>query len=217
LHTDDADKTERHSETICVSEDQSTRTSVTLLGRLRKDAADEVAWNEFVARYEPKILQWCHRWGLQESDARDVTQDVLLKLQGLLAKFAYDPSRSFRGWLRTLTHHAWRDLVDDRRRMGSGSGDTAVQEFFENVAAGETLVQQVEEEYRSELLDQAMELVRTRVEPRTWDAFRLTTLEGCSGATVADRLEMKIARVYSAKSEVKRMIRAEIRKLVRIE
>jgi RNA polymerase sigma factor (sigma-70 family) len=200
-----------------VSEAHSSRTSVTLLGRLRQDARDQAAWNDFVARYEPKILQWCRGWGLQESDARDVTQDVLLKLHGLLAKFAYDPSRSFRGWLRTLTHHAWRDLVDDRRRKGAGSGDTAMQEFFENVAVGDTLVQRLEEEYRSELLETAMEQVRSRVEPRTWDAFRLTTLEGCSGAAVADRLEMKITRVYTAKSEVKKMIRAEIRKLVKIQ
>jgi RNA polymerase sigma factor (sigma-70 family) len=200
-----------------VPDDHSSRTSVTLLGRLRHDDHDQDAWNEFVGRYEPKILQWCRGWGLQESDARDVTQDVLLKLHRLLARFAYDPSRSFRGWLRTLTHHAWRDLVDDRRRMGSGSGDTAMQDFFENVAAGDTLAQQLEEEYRSELLDQAMARVQSRVEPRTWDAFRLTALEGYSGATVADRLEMKITRVYTAKSEVKKMIRAEVRMLEKIE
>jgi RNA polymerase sigma factor (sigma-70 family) len=206
-----------HSEKDCVSEDHSSRTSITLLGRLRQDAGDEAAWNEFVARYEPRILQWCRGWGLQESDARDVTQDVLLKLHGLLARFAYDPSRSFRGWLRTLTHHAWRDLVDDRKRKGSGSGDTAMQGFFENIAVSDTLAEQLEEEFRSEILDQAMAQVRTRVEPRTWDAFRLTTLEGCSGATVADRLEMNITRVYTAKSEVKKLIRAEVRKLVTIE
>jgi RNA polymerase sigma factor (sigma-70 family) len=200
-----------------VSEDQSSRTSITLLGRLRHDATDQAAWNDFVARYEPKILDWCRGWGLQESDARDVTQDVLLKLQRLLAKFAYDTSRSFRGWLRTLTHHAWRDLVNDRNRKGTGSGDTAMQGFFENIAAGDTLVEQLEKEFQSELLDQAMARVRTRVEPRTWDAFRLATLEGCSGATVASRLEMKITRVYTAKSEVKKMIRAEIRKLEKLE
>jgi RNA polymerase sigma factor (sigma-70 family) len=171
-----------------VSKDQSSRTSVTLLGRLRQDSKDQAAWNEFVARYEPRILQWCRGWGLQESDARDVTQDVLLKLQGLLAKFAYDPARSFRGWLKTLTHHAWRDLVDDRKRKGSGSGDTAMQAFFENIAVGDTLVDQLEEEFRNEVLEQAMARVRTRVEPRTWDAFRLTRLEGCSSAIAADRL-----------------------------
>jgi RNA polymerase sigma factor (sigma-70 family) len=210
-------KAERQSETISVSEERPSQTSVTLLARLRQDSSDQAAWAEFVARYEPRILQWCRRWGLQESDARDVTQDVLLKLHRLLAKFAYDPSRSFRGWLRTLTHHAWRDLVDDRRRKGIGSGDTAMQDFFANLAIGDALVEQLEEEFRGELLDQAMARVRTRVEPRTWDAFRLTTLEGCSGATMADRLAMKITRVYTARSEVKRMIRAEIRKLVTIE
>jgi RNA polymerase sigma factor (sigma-70 family) len=142
---------------------------------------------------------------------------VLLKLHGLLAKFAYDPSRSFRGWLKTLTHHAWRDLVDDRKRRGYGSGDTAMQDFFENIAAANDLVEHFEEEFRRELMDQAMAQVRPRVEPRTWDAFRLTALEGCAGATVADRLEMNITRVYTAKSEVKRMIRKEIRKLVELE
>jgi RNA polymerase sigma factor (sigma-70 family) len=200
-----------------VPEDHVSRTSVSLLGRLRQNANDEAAWNEFVARYEPKILAWCRGWQLQESDARDVTQDVLLKLQRLLAKFAYDPSKSFRGWLRTLAHHAWRDLVDDRKRKGSGSGDTAMQSFFENLAAADSLIQRLEEEFQNELLDQAMARVRLRVEPRTWDAFRMTTLEGCSGAAVADRLAMNITRVYTAKSEVKKMIRAEVRKLVKLE
>ena len=65
--------------------DHPSRTSVTLLGRLRQDPKDQAAWNDFVARYEPRILQWCRGWGLQESDAQDVTQDVLLKLNGLMA------------------------------------------------------------------------------------------------------------------------------------
>ena len=200
-----------------MSEDQSSMTSVTLLGRLRQDPKDQAAWTDFVARYEPKILLWCRGWGLQESDARDVTQNVLLKLQRLLTKFAYDPSRSFRGWLRTVTRNAWRDMVDDRERTGAGTGDTAMQGFFENIAAGDSLAQHLEAEFQSELLDQAMARVQMRVEPRTWDAFRMTTLEGCDGATVASRLEMKITRVYTAKSEVKKMIRAEVRKLEKLE
>jgi RNA polymerase sigma factor (sigma-70 family) len=198
-------------------ENHSSRTSVTLLARLRQDPRDQAAWNEFVARYQPKILQWCRGWRLQESDARDVTQDVLLKLHGLLAKFAYDPSRSFRGWLKTLTHHAWRELVDDRKRGGIGSGDSRMSELFENIQAGDDLDQHLEAEFHRELMEQAMVLVRPRVAARTWDAFRLTALEGCSGATAASRLEMNITRVYTAKSEVKRMIRDEIRKLVKIE
>ena len=86
-------------------------------------------------------------------------------------------------------------------------------EFFDNLKAGDDLVRELADEFRREQMDQAMALMRTRVEPRTWDAVRLTALEGCSGAAVAAQLEMKAARVYRAKSEVKDMMRREVRKL----
>jgi RNA polymerase sigma factor (sigma-70 family) len=200
-------------ELIAMPQDHSSQTSVTLLERLGQDPKDQAAWNDFVARYRPQILQWCRRWRLQESDAEDVTQVVLLKLNGLMATFVYDRSRSFRGWLKTLTHHAWRDLVSDRRRAGLGSGDDAMRAFFESLEAGDDLVQHLEDEFRRELMDQAMGRVRPRVAPRTWDAFRLTALEGCSGDAAAAQLEMKVSRVYVARSEVKKMIQDEVRKL----
>src|SRR5882672_12776878 len=93
-------------------------TSASLLGRLRHGPAEPGAWSEFVDRYSPRIYDWCRRWGLQEADAQDVTQIVLVKLVETMRVFAYDPSRSFRGWLRTLTHHAWYDFVRGRQRPG---------------------------------------------------------------------------------------------------
>ena len=51
----------------------------------------------------------------------------------------------------------------------------------------------------------------------TRDAFQLMALEAWSGAAVAERLEMKIARVDGARSEVKEMIRQEARKIERLE
>jgi len=196
-----------------VPEDHPSQTSSTLLGRLRRDPRDQAAWNDFVARYQPRILDWCRGWGLQESDAQDVTQAVLLKLSRSMATFVYDRSRSFRGWLKTIAHHAWRDLVAERKRAGAGSGDSRMGELLGNIQAGDGLVQQLDEEFRRELLDEAMARVQPRVAPRTWDAFRLTALEGCSGATAAARLQMKVAHIYVAKSEVKMMIREEVRRL----
>ena len=198
-------------------DDDPLKTSITLLGRLRRDPKDQAAWSEFVARYGPRILQWCRGWRLQESDAQDVTQDVLLKLNGLMVRFVYDPSGSFRAWLKTLTHHAWRDLAAERRRSGVGVGERSVSELLRNLQAGENLVEQLDAEFRQEVMDRAMERVRRRVSARTWDAFRLTALEGWSGAAVAGRLEMKVARVYGARSEVKEMIREEVRMLEGLE
>jgi RNA polymerase sigma factor (sigma-70 family) len=198
-------------------DDDPLKTSLTLLGRLRRDPKDQAAWSEFVARYGPRILQWCRGWGLQESDAQDVTQDVLLKLNGLMARFVYDSSGSFRGWLKTLAHHAWRDLAVERRRSGLGVGDRRVSELLGSLQAGDGLLEQLDAEFRQEVMDRAIERVRRRVSERTWDAFRLTALEGLSGSAAAGRLEMKIARVYGARSEVKGMIREEVRKLEGLE
>ena len=91
-------------------------TRVTLLTQLRQDPSDQAGWDEFVERYGRHIYRWCRQWKLQDADAEDVTQDILVKLTQKLRAFAYDPSRSFRGWLKTVAHHAWRDFEDSRRR-----------------------------------------------------------------------------------------------------
>jgi RNA polymerase sigma-70 factor (ECF subfamily) len=122
-------------------DDDPLKTSLTLLGRLRRDPKDQAAWSDFVARYGPRIRQWCRRWRLQESDAQGVTQDVLLKLNLLRARFVYDPSGSFRGWLKTPAHHAWRDLAAERRRSGFGDGDPGVVELLGSLQAGDDLVE----------------------------------------------------------------------------
>jgi RNA polymerase sigma-70 factor (ECF subfamily) len=194
-------------------QDDPSNTSVTLLGRLCQDPKDQTAWSDFVVRYGPKILQWCRRWRLQEADAQDVAQDVLLKLHGVMATFSYDAARSFRAWLKTLAHHAWRDFVAERRRAGIGTGDTPMAAFLNNLAAGGDLAEDLEEEFRRELLDLAMARVKARVPLHTWDAFRLTALEGSSGAVAAAQLQMKTAQVYLARSKVKKRIQEEVHRL----
>jgi RNA polymerase sigma-70 factor (ECF subfamily) len=51
------------------------------------------------------------------------------------------------------------------------------------------------------------------VSGQQWDAFRLTALEGLSGADAAARLGMLVVTVYSAKSKVQKLVRDEIRRL----
>src|SRR6516164_8797701 len=103
-------------------------TRVTLLTRLRQDPTDQGAWDSFVELYGRHIYRWCRQWKLQDADAEDVTQDILVRLAQKLRGFAYDPSRSFRGWLKTLAHHAWRDFVDGSRHIQAAAGDRQVLE-----------------------------------------------------------------------------------------
>jgi RNA polymerase sigma-70 factor (ECF subfamily) len=188
-------------------------TRVTLLARLRDGPADQGAWDELVERYGRHIYRWCRQWKLQEADAEDVTQDVLLKLAQKLPAFAYDPSRSFRGWLKTLAHHAWRDFLDGRRPAHAAAGDSHAWELLQGLEARDDLARKLEEAFDLELLEAAKVLVRLRVAPHTWEAFRLVALEGLPVAEVAATVRMQVAMVYVAKSKVQKMLQEEIRKL----
>jgi RNA polymerase sigma-70 factor (ECF subfamily) len=189
------------------------RTSASLLQRVGQDGGDPAAWDEFVARYGPKILAWCRHWKLQESDAQDVTQEVLLQLVQKLRSFRYDPGRSFRAWLKTLVHHAWQDFLARRGRAGLGSGDSNVWQALQTVEARDDLERQLEELFDREVLEEAMARVRGRVAAHTWEAFRLLTFEGLSGAEVAPRVGMQVTMVYVAKGKVQKLLREEIDRL----
>jgi RNA polymerase sigma factor (sigma-70 family) len=194
-----------------------SRTRVSLLDRICQNPDDQAAWNEFVARYSPKIHTWCRRWQLQEADAQDVTQIVLLQLATKMRRFAYDPTRSFRAWLKTLTQHAWSDFIADRQRAGTPMGDSQMVETLGTLEARQDLEACLEEVFDLELMEMATVRVRQRVEPRTWEAFRLTALEGLSGAEVAARLDMQVGTVFKAKSNVKKLLQEELRRLERAE
>lgn len=196
-----------------MAEPVNASTSPTLLGRLARSPADQAAWAEFVGRYGPQVLGWCQRWGLQPADAQDVTQNILLELARQMNGFRYDPAGSFRGWLKTVAHRAWCKFVEARRRPGLGSGDSAVAALLDGVAAGDDLLVRLDEEGERELLERAMALARLRVQPNTWEAFRLLALEERPGAEVAERLGMKIGAVYVAKSNVRKMIEEEVARL----
>jgi RNA polymerase sigma-70 factor (ECF subfamily) len=188
-------------------------TRVTLLTQLREGPSDHAGWDEFVERYGRHIYRWCRQWKLQDADAEDVTQDILVRLSQKLRAFAYDPSRSFRGWLKTVAHHAWRDFEAGRRRARAAAGNSRAQELMLTLEAREDLAQKLEEAFDLELLDAAKVRVSLRVAPHTWEAFRLMACEGLPVAEVAARVRLQVAMVYVAKSKVQKMLREEIGKL----
>jgi RNA polymerase sigma-70 factor (ECF subfamily) len=190
-----------------------SETRVTLLGRLRRDPTNQAAWEEFVEHYGRKIYVWCLKWNLQEADAQDVTQNVLLKLAGKMREFEYDSSRSFRAWLKTIARYACSDFLDERAQQGQGSGDSRINRMLKNVEAREDLLKQLEEEFDRELLEEAMQRTRLRVAPQTWQAFQLTMLEGLSGAEAAARIPMQVAQVFVAKRRVQKILKEEIARL----
>jgi RNA polymerase sigma-70 factor (ECF subfamily) len=195
--------------------ERARTTDVSLLVWLRLDPSDQAAWRDFVRRYGRRIYAWCREWDLQDADAEDVTQNVLLILAGRLRDFSYDPAGSFRAWLKTVAHDVWGKYVAGRQRPGQGSGDSGVLDRLQSLEAHDDLAARLEDEFDRELLDRAMLLVAQRVETHTWQAFRLLALEGLSGAEAAARLGTPVAMVYVARSRVQKLLQEEIGRLER--
>jgi RNA polymerase sigma factor (sigma-70 family) len=184
------------------------RTCASLLGRLARVPADPAAWEEFTQHYGRKVYRWCRRWNVQPADAEDVTQTVLMEVARQINRFSYDPTQSFRAWLKTLTHHTWCDWLEASRRAG-----TPAVEQLATLESRDDLLQQLEQEHRRQVLEEAAVRVRLRVDPRTWEAFSAVAIEGLSGAEAAARLGLSVGAVYVARCKIQKWLRDEARKL----
>jgi RNA polymerase sigma-70 factor (ECF subfamily) len=197
-----------------MSSNPGAETSLTLIERVQKFPADAGAWDEFVRRYHPMIRTWCVKWGLQVPDADDVAQDVLVKLLTAMRKLRYDPSRSFSGWLRTVTHNTLNDFCNNRRK---GPGQVALEIAIADQAARDDFVHGLEGVIDRDLFETALRRIENRVKPGTWNAFRLTALEGLSGQDAGERLNMPVAHVFVARNRVQKLLQAEIRYMKGLE
>src|SRR5947209_7657325 len=70
-------------------DDDSMETRPSLLLRLRDDS-DTEAWVLFVGTYAPLIHRFARRGGLQDADAADLTQEVLVQVARSIGSFEYN-------------------------------------------------------------------------------------------------------------------------------
>jgi DNA-directed RNA polymerase specialized sigma24 family protein len=117
--------------------------------------------------------------------------------------FRYDPAQKFR---------AWQDLVRGRRQKAAGEDAASDDDLLQTLAARDDLGARLETAYEQELVEHALDRVRPRVQP-TWEAFHLTAFEELSGAEAAAHLGMAVTSVYKARSNVQRLLQAEVRYL----
>ncbi len=181
-------------------------TSPSLLDRV-VNGNDDAAWGRFVEIYSPVLLHWCKRLNLSDADAADLTQNVFVILYEQLPHFRYDADRSFRAWLKTILMNAWRNLL--RRRQNESLGDNPGSPDL--ILESDPRVAIDDEEHRQFLVQQALRVMQSEFEPKTWKACWEFVFCDRSAAEVAKELEMTENAVYLAKSRVLRVLRQELK------
>jgi RNA polymerase sigma-70 factor, ECF subfamily len=69
---------------------------------------DASAWNELIARHTSRVYGMCYRFTRRECVARDMTQEVFLRIYRRLGSFRAD-ELSFVAWMNLLTLNLLRD------------------------------------------------------------------------------------------------------------
>lgn len=183
-----------------------------LLLRLH-DRADMAAWSEFCAIYEPVVYRFAKRAHLQDADAREVAQEVLLVVSRKVEAFDTQANGRFRGWLSKIARHATIDLLRKRRERPIGGSDfvrlLSTLPAIEQDASREFLA-----EARSQKFHWAAEQVRQASQAATWQAFWLTAVESVPADEVARRLGMSVGAVYVARCRTLARIKALIESFV---
>jgi RNA polymerase sigma factor (sigma-70 family) len=188
-------------------------TRASLILRLR-DSGDVVAWEEFVAIYRPVIVRLAVARGLQHSDADDLAQQVLLSVAHSVPDWESDPQRArFRTWLGRVVRNAALNALS-RRKSDRGAGGTSALILINGKAAQDCDDSEVLDfEWRREAFRCVADQIRAEFQPKTWEAFWLTAVDGLSAAEAAKQTGKSIGAVYVARSRVMARFQEKVRAL----
>ena len=184
--------------------EMNTTTNQSLLLKLRS-RSEAAAWSQFVKLYAPLVHKWVGAIGIKEPDRSDVAQDVFVVLLGKMSTFQYDPKRSFRGWLRTITLNKCRD----RFRARQSSMDPVVRERMERAVQDDSELL-TENEYRTHLANSALKLMREHFSDTTWRACWAHVAEGRPAHEIALEFGISENAVYLARARVLKRLRIEL-------
>jgi RNA polymerase sigma-70 factor (ECF subfamily) len=190
-----------------------------LLTRL-KNWDDQEGWRQFFDTYWRLIHSVAIRAGLTEEEAQDVVQETVLSVAKTMPQFRYEPEKcSFMTWLQHLTR---KRIVDQYRKRGVAQSGCALPT---DDTAGTATVEQVpdpasldlgtvwEEEWRRNLMDAALDRVKTKVDPKQYQMFYLYAVKGAPVSEVARALRVNVARVYLAKHRIAALLKQTVRAL----
>lgn len=190
-------------------------TSLSLLDRIRA-TSDAESWDRLVALYAPLLKRWLRRYEIQDSDADDITQEVMAALLNELPKFQHNQQTgAFRSWLRKILVNRVRLFWRSRKYQPVATGTSSIDEMLNQLQDDTSEVSQIwDREHDEIVLKRLMKAIQPQFKAQTWHAFQRQVIDHQRADAVAHELEMSLSSVYMAKSRVLSALRREAEGLV---
>jgi RNA polymerase sigma-70 factor, ECF subfamily len=146
----------------------------------------EMGWADVVAKYADVVYTMAYRLTGDDEEARDLAQDVLIRLHRGLAKYR---EGNFEGWLYRTTVNAFRDRLRKRKRLR--------EDALPEEPPGMRTTGIVEEEVQRGELHDIVQRALVRVPAEYREAVVLRDLEGRSYDEIAAILGIPAGTVRS--------------------
>ena len=186
-------------------------TQHTLIQRLQqKELTDEEAWQLFVETYESFIIAILIKININQEEARDLKQIILLKLWEKLPSFKYEPERAkFRTWIYSVTKNT---AISHIRSLNSEQ-DRISQYFSENESEATSEFNKLfTQEWQMFISNKAMEKISEDFTPQSIEIFK-QCLAGAKSSELARQYNLQPNSVVRIKNRVKEQLMVEIGKL----
>ena len=173
-----------------------------------KDPRNAEAWERFARIYRPVIYRLARNRGLQDADAQDLAQQVLISVASAVGRWErQDETIRFRHWLRRITRNAIINALTRRPHDRATGGSSVLNMLTEQPQPDDQTEREIELEYQREVYLQAADVVRADVRLETWHSFEMTVIDGLSIDAAAAELGKPIGAIYLARSRIMRRLR----------
>jgi RNA polymerase sigma-70 factor (ECF subfamily) len=170
------------------------------------------AWLEFAQLYRPVIYRMARRRGLQDADAQDLSQDVLIRISKAIHRWEPQAGIRFRHWLRKVASNAIVTAVTQSTPLEIVGGSAADQILADTPEVSAAKTELYDECFR-ELYLRAATIVKVDVSPVTWDAFEQTVIQGRTCEEAAESLGKSLGTIYAARSRILKRLQVEVQRL----
>jgi len=179
-------------------------TSKTLLDRIA--AGDEISWDEFYTRYCGIVRDLAKFKGLDDAEADDICQQVMLQFFKQSKTFKFDPDIArFRTYFGRIITSRIANYY--RGKKEEPSDEIEVEE--EKRPNDELFLN----EWRKMILKEAERELKNRVAPETFQAYELYAVQNRPVEKVAAYLDCSVNQVYQAKKRCFAMMREILLKM----
>src|SRR5262249_54998842 len=151
--------------------------------------SDHEAWQTFVNVYGPLVYRHARSRGLQDADAAEVTQEVLIRVSKAIQQFEYNPEQGrFRDWLGTIARNRICSFLRKEAGLGHGRDDADAEDALRAVPSPEQETEWTEE-FNRHLLQTALERSQPYFDGQVWRAFEMVWLENRPAAEIAREMK----------------------------